>query len=68
MKISNALAVGRRLLLAVSAIEIAPDCSVAGVVSELADVVDVIDDGFEPDLGIGVFPGHVTGSPQDIVS
>ena len=45
----------RRLLLAESSVEIAADCSVAGVASELADVVDVIDDGFEPDLGNGSF-------------
>ena len=68
LKISNALEAGRRLLLAESTVEIAADCNVAGVASELAAVVDVIDDGFEPDLGIGVFPRHVTGSPQDIVS
>ena len=55
MKISNALEAGRRLLLAESSVEIAADCSVAGVASELADVVDVIDDGFEPDLGNGSF-------------
>jgi len=46
----------RRLLLAESTVEIAADCNVAGVASELAAVVDVIDDGFEPDLGIGSFP------------
>ena len=51
----------RRLLLAESTVEIAADCNVAGVASELAAVVDVIDDGFEPDLGNGSFPGQVTG-------
>ena len=56
LKISNALEAGRRLLLAKSAVEIAANCSVASAASEWADVVDVIDDGFEPDLGIGSFP------------
>ena len=61
LKISNALEAGRRLLLAESTVEIAAACNVAGVASELTAVVDVIDDGFEPDLGNGSFPGHVTG-------
>ena len=67
MKIGDGLEVGRRLLFAESAVEVATDSGVAGVAGELADVVDVVDDGFERYLRIESLPGDVTGKEHPAI-